>query len=55
MIQISLKNSFGKDVFHIFVEIEIMRNEIDHWPPSWNGLFLGGGGGGYFFLKMVSV
>ena len=53
MTQISLKNSFGKVVFHIFAEIEMMRNQIDHWPPFWNGIFWGRG---YFFLlKMVSV
>ena len=33
MTQIPLKNSFRKVVFHIFAEIEIMRNKIDHWPP----------------------
>ena len=47
MIQISLENSFGKVVFHIFAEIEMMRSEIDHWPPFWNSIFLGV----FFFLE----
>ena len=43
MTQISLKNSFGKVVFHILAKTEMMQNKIhvhvDHWPPFWNGIF----------------